>query len=65
MKTYIVLYRIESIMSPLDDPFGFRCMADNMEHAEEQCLDAEPECDIVGVIQTDEYKKALTNWLEN
>jgi hypothetical protein len=49
MNNYIVLYRIEEIMSPLDAPFGFQCYADDTNHAEEQCINAYPDADIVWV----------------
>lgn len=62
MKTYIVLYRIESIMSPLDEPFGFACQADDTDHAEEQCINAYPDCDIVWVVETDNYADALEDY---
>lgn len=54
MQNYIVLYRIESIMTALDSPFGFQCWAEDVDHAEEQCLNAEPDADIVWVWQGDE-----------
>jgi len=47
MKNFVVLYRDESIMSPLDSPFGFQCWAEDVDHAEEQCLNAYPGVDIV------------------
>lgn len=47
MKTYIVLYRWNT--PPLHPPEGFLCQADDMDHAEEQCLNAYPDCDIVWV----------------
>lgn len=46
MKDYIVLYRIKSIMSDIDDPFVFHCIADDCYHAHEQCLNAYPDADI-------------------
>ncbi len=49
MKNYVVLYRDEKIMSPTDNPFGFQCWAENEDHATEQCLDANPETDVVFV----------------
>jgi hypothetical protein len=49
MKNYVVLYRIESIMCALDEPFGFQCHAEDSDHAEEQCLNAYPDCDVVWV----------------
>ena len=51
MKNYVVLYRRNDIQSPLDEPFGFQCWADNTDHAEEQCLNADPDADIVWVWQ--------------
>lgn len=62
MKTYMVLYRIESIMTPLDAPFGFKCMADDADHAEEQCENAYPDADVVWVVKTDSYPGALVNY---
>ena len=54
MQSYIVLYRWEDIMAPADPPFAFQCMAENVDHAEEQLLNADPDGDIVWVVQTDE-----------
>ena len=54
MKNYVVLYRIESVMSPLDEPFGFQCYADDTDHAEEQCVNAYPDADVVWVWQGQE-----------
>ena len=59
MEKYIVLYRIESVMSPLDAPFGFVCDADNTDHAEEQCDNAYPDCGIVWVANGESYEDAL------
>jgi hypothetical protein len=58
----MVLYRINSIMSPLDPPFGFRCEADDGDHAEEQCLNAYPDCDVVWVVDTSDLHKALDDY---
>lgn len=62
MQTYTVLYRIESIMTPHDVPFGFICQADDTDHAEEQCLNAYPDCDVVWVEITDSYAAALDSY---
>jgi hypothetical protein len=59
---YIVLYRIESIMSPLDAPFGFECKAIDSDKAEEQCLNEYPDCAIVWVVETKEYQLALQDY---
>ncbi len=62
MNNYIALYRIESIMTPLEEPFGFSCMADNGDHAEEQCLNAYPDCEVVWVSLTENYQEALDDY---
>ena len=62
METFIVLYRIESMMAPLDAPFGFRCEADAADHAEEQCLNAYPDADVVWIVQTNDYEAALFDY---
>ena len=59
MKSYTVLYRIESVMSPIDAPFGFICDAENTDHAEEQCLNAYPDCDVMWVANGNSYNAAL------
>lgn len=48
LKTFTVLYRNNNI-GPLEQPFGFTCEAEDGDHAEEQCLNAEPDADIVWV----------------
>ncbi len=48
MKNYVVLYR-EADQHPLDAPLGFQCDAEDTDHAEEQCENAYPGCDIVWV----------------
>lgn len=50
MKNYVVLFR-EPEMHPLTSPYGFSCFADNADHAEEQCKNAYPECEVVWVWQ--------------
>lgn len=62
MQSYIVLYRREDIMAPADEPFGFQCYAESTEHAEEQCLNAEPDADIVWVVMTDDVKTAYYDY---
>ena len=66
MNGYVVLYRIESMMSPFDAPFGFVCQADDGDHAEEQCLNAYPDCGVVWVVEGDDYREALKEyWADN
>lgn len=40
MSDYVVLYW-EPLCLPADPPLAFVCQADDVEHAEEQCIDAE------------------------
>lgn len=69
MKFYTVLYR-NSHMNGLDVPLGFQCWADNTEHAEEQCEDAEkddPGMRIAWVHETESehtMDDALNNWYD-
>lgn len=48
LRNYVVLFR-NSEANPLDQPFGFQCWAENGDHAEEQCINAYPDCDVVWV----------------
>jgi len=61
MITYVVLYRT-NYSAVTDPPFGFRCEAEDIEHAEEQCLNADPDCDIVWVWEGDSYQDALDDY---
>lgn len=62
MKTYIVLYRTDYLL-PADPPFGFRCQAEDTDHAEEQCENAYPDCDIVWVyVGDDDLQDALDDY---
>ena len=46
MKTYIVLYRDNSL-EPYEAPFAFVCESEGADHAEEQCENAHPGADVV------------------
>ena len=61
LKTYIVLYRTR-FSSPVDPPLGFRCYAEDSDHAEEQMLDAEPDATSVWVVETSDYMIAIEDW---
>ena len=63
MQTYIVLFRDEHTL-PLDPPLGFRCQAEDTDHAEEQCENAYPGCDIVWVVETDDIEVAYDNYYD-
>lgn len=62
MNDYIVLYRIESVMAPSDAPFGFPCMADNTDRAEEYCTNAHPDADVVWIVEGSNYQAALNDY---
>lgn len=62
MVSYICLYRIESVMCPADPPFGFQCWAEDADHAEEQCLNAYPDCSVVWVWQGETMADALDDY---
>ncbi len=61
MKTFIVLYVHN--WNSLEPPLGFRCSAEDAEHAEEQCMNAYPEVTVVWVKQTNNYSKAFDEWI--
>lgn len=61
MQTYIVLYR-DADQPQTEEPLGFRCQAENGDHAEEQCANAYPEADIVWVWQGAEIGDALNDY---
>ena len=63
MHTYIVLFRSESFTTE-DAPFGFRCEAEDPEHAEEQCVNAYPDAEIALVWEGDNLQDALTAFAE-
>jgi hypothetical protein len=62
MNTYIVLYRQESVRTAVDAPFGFRCSADDSDHAEEQCINAYPDAGVVWVWEGDDMQNALDDY---
>ena len=65
MRQYMVLYRIHSIMSDKDDPFGFDCMADDPDHAREQAFNAYPDCEVVYVEDGVTYQEALVGYWDS
>ena len=62
LKSYIVLFRDGT--EYLIDPWGFRVMAEDYVHAEEQFLNAEPNAEILWVVETDDYEVALDDYYE-
>jgi hypothetical protein len=61
MQTYTALYRDQSLL-PFDMPFAFQCQADDTDHAEEQCMDAYPDAEILWLVQTDNVDAALLDY---
>lgn len=61
MKRFIVLYR-DATLRPCDVPYGFACQADNADHAEGQCADAEPGAEVVWIAQCDTLDAALRDY---
>jgi hypothetical protein len=61
LKTLIALYRDDSIKAG-DAPLAFKCQAEDTDHAEEQCENAYPDCDVVWVVETDDVDEAYGNY---
>ena len=53
MRTYIVYCEWEGEL------LGFECQADDSEHAEEQCINAYPGCEISDVIYAEDANFSL------
>lgn len=64
MNKYIVLYRDDSLL-PADVPLCFSCMAEDGDHAEEQCEDAYPDCDVVWVYEGEDCNAAFDDYYFN
>jgi hypothetical protein len=64
MKMYIVLYRIEKVLKPVEEPFAFICMADDTDHAEKQCINAYPDCNVVWVYKGYDINAAYVDYWE-
>ena len=62
MQPYVVLYRNEHLMAPADAPFSFKCWAENVDHAEEQLLNTDPDAEPVWVVQTENVDAALYSY---
>lgn len=58
LDEYIVLYRTNG-MTYVEDPFGFQCAAEDTAHAEEQCLNAYPDAEVVWVHKGKDYRLAI------
>ena len=61
MQSFIVLYRMP-YSCPMDAPFGFRCEADDGDRAEEQCVNAYPDADVVWISDRRAMQDALADY---
>lgn len=59
--SFVVLYRDDSLL-PADVPLAFVCQADDGDHAEEQCMNAYPGCDVVWVVLTNNVHLAYEDY---
>ena len=59
VNEYMVLYYVATVMNPLNQPFGYYCMANSAEEAEELCRNNRPRCGIVWVHCSSSYDAAL------
>jgi len=63
MQTYIVLYWDEYAQKELISmPLAFRCMAEDTDHAQEQCGNAYPGCIIAWIVDTDDPEVAYDDY---
>lgn len=53
LKFFVVLYRIKPIENPLEQPLGFKCQAENADHAEEQAMNSYPDAEILWLHEGD------------
>jgi hypothetical protein len=59
----MVLYRESGDPHPANLPLFFPCQADDADHAEEQCLNAYPDCTVAWIYQGKDKEGALRNYL--
>ena len=63
-RNYVVLYKTPDIL-PFDPPLAFKCLAENTEHAEEQCVNAEPQAEILWTVVTNSIEDAYNDYWNN
>ena len=61
LKEYVVLFVDRRTPDILE---GFLCEAEDGQHAEEQAIDAYPDCDVVWIEEGTDWQKAQDNYLE-
>lgn len=66
LTPWVVLFRAKGA-PPADPPSGFACLAEDEDHAAEQCLDAEPGADVVWIWHPNPkflYEAALASYFD-
>lgn len=48
-----------------ESTFGFVCQADDIDHAEEQALDAYPNCDVVWIEEGTDVEGAMVRYWDD
>jgi hypothetical protein len=61
LHDFVVLYREREAL-PYDPPLAFACQAEDADHAEEQCQDAEPEARVAWIVQTHDPEVAIADY---
>lgn len=64
MRKMTVVYRDNDSL-PFSSPLFFVCDADDTEHAEEQCENAYPQCEILWIAEGDDVIKALQQYYDS
>lgn len=64
MRNYIVLYR-DNILLIADAPLCFSCMAEDGDHAQEQCENAYPDCEVVWVFEGSSSDAAYDDYFKD
>lgn len=61
LRPFVVIYD-EPITIPIRHWLIFTCMAEDADHAEEQCLNAYPTCGVLWVYEGDNVDDALNDF---
>lgn len=64
MKSFIVLYRNTKFMDATEPPAGFYCEASDLDEVEYQFHSARPDCDIMWIVDTDDYAVAVDLYMK-
>lgn len=61
LDPWVVLYRDDSLRH-LDPPLAFTCRAEDGDHAEEQCVAAHPQCEVMWTYLGDTEDAYMDYW---